>query len=140
MGRTFKEMAYGLVKPFAEADITDVAAKRWTYLCEIRVTEGYLAQPFRVKLKVSRRPAPKYESELRLITSTTTPVQALGNVATLVQLFQDKQDCIASRAAQQVGQERRSRKSRQEHLRSCGRTGQGRGDSGTSLLPVLPFV
>ena len=95
----FQDMAAALVKPFAAAKITNVAAKRWTYLCEIRVTEGYLAQPFRVKLKVSRRPAPKYESELRLITSPTTPVQALGSVATLEQMFQDKQDCIASRAA-----------------------------------------
>jgi predicted nucleotidyltransferase component of viral defense system len=95
----FKDMVAVLVKPFDAADITDLAAKRWTYLCEIRITEGYLAQPFRVKLEVSRRPAPRYESELRLITSPTTPIQALGRVATLKQLFQDKQDCIVDRAA-----------------------------------------
>jgi len=99
MGRVFKEMAGGLIKPFAPADITDLATKRWTYLCEIRITEGYLAQPFRVKLEVSRRPAPGYKNELRLITSPTTPIQALGNVATLEQLYQDKQDCIMDRAA-----------------------------------------
>jgi len=95
----FKGMAAGLVEPFTEAEITDLAVKRWTYLCDIRVVEGYLAQPFRVKLELSRRPAPGYLSELRLITSPTTPVQALGRVATLEQMYQDKLDCIASRAA-----------------------------------------
>ena len=99
LGGTFKEAASGLVKPFAVADITDLAAKRWTYLCEIRITEEYLPQPFRIKLEVSRRPAPGYRSELRLITSPTTPVQALCRVATLEQLFQDKQDCIMDREA-----------------------------------------
>lgn len=99
MGEVFEEMVTGLIKPFAAADITDTAAKRWTYLCEIRITEGYLAQPLRVKLEVSRRPAPRYKSELRLITSPTTPIQALGRLATLEQLFQDKQDCIVDRVA-----------------------------------------
>lgn len=99
LGGTFKETASGLVKPFAVADITDLVAKRWTYLCEIRITEEYLTQPFRIKLEVSRRQAPGYRSELRLITSPTTPIQALCRVATLEQLFQDKQDCIMDRAA-----------------------------------------
>jgi predicted nucleotidyltransferase component of viral defense system len=99
LGGVFKEMASGLVKQFAIADITDLAAKRWTYLCEIRITEEYLAQPFRIKLKISRRPAPGYMNELRLITSPSTPVQALCRVATLEQLLRDKQDCITGRAA-----------------------------------------
>ena len=99
LGGTFKETVSGFVKPFAVADITDLVAKRWTYLCEIRITEEYLTQPFRIKLEVSRRPAPGYRSELRLITSPTTPIQALCRVATLEQLFQDKQDCIMDRAA-----------------------------------------
>lgn len=96
---TFEETASWLVKPFAVAEIADLAAERWTYLCEIRIAEEYLAQTFRVKLEVSRRPAPGYRSELRLITSSATPVQALCRVATLEQLFQDKQECIMDRAA-----------------------------------------
>ncbi|MHB8893663.1 MAG: nucleotidyl transferase AbiEii/AbiGii toxin family protein [Candidatus Geothermincolia bacterium] len=99
MGRVFKDLAASLVKPFAEADITDLAAKRWTYLCEIRINEGYLPQPFRIKLEVSRRPSAGYRSELRLMSSPTTPLQALGRVATLEQLFQDKQGCIKDRVA-----------------------------------------
>jgi len=99
LGASFKELARELIDPFPVADITDLASKRWTYLCEIRVTETYLAQPFRIKLEVSRRPIPGYRSELRLISSPTTPLQALSRVATLEQLYQDKQDCISSRAA-----------------------------------------
>jgi predicted nucleotidyltransferase component of viral defense system len=99
LGDVFEEMAAGLVEPFTATEITDLAAKRWTYLCEIRIIEGYLAQPFRIKLEVSRRLAPRYQSELRLITSPTTPVQVLGRVATLEQMLQDKQDCIADRTA-----------------------------------------
>jgi len=99
LGGVFKKMAAGLVRPFQEAEITDIAAKRWTYLCEVRITEGYLAQPFRVKLEVSRRAAAGYRNEMRLITSPTTPVQALCRVGTLEQLLQDKQDCIRTRVA-----------------------------------------
>jgi predicted nucleotidyltransferase component of viral defense system len=99
MGGTFKELASEIARPSAIADITDLAAKRWTYICEIRFTEGYLPQPFRIKLEISRRPAPGYRNELRLITSPTTPIQALCRVATLEQLLQDKQDCIKDRAA-----------------------------------------
>ena len=36
---------------------------------------------------------------MRLITSPTTPLQALGNVATLEQLYKDKLDCLKGRAA-----------------------------------------
>jgi predicted nucleotidyltransferase component of viral defense system len=99
LGGQFKEIVSGLVRSFAVADITDLAAKRWTYLCEIRITEEYLPQPFRIKLEVSRRQAQGNRNELRLITSPTTPVQALCRVATLEQLFQDKQDCIRDRVA-----------------------------------------
>jgi predicted nucleotidyltransferase component of viral defense system len=99
LGASFKEMAFELIAPFPAADITDLASKRWTYLCEIRITEAYLYQPFRIKLEISRRPFPGYQTELRLITSPTTPVQALCRVATLKQLYEDKQACITGRAA-----------------------------------------
>jgi Nucleotidyl transferase AbiEii toxin, Type IV TA system len=88
-----------LVSPFSEAIITDVAEKRWTYLCEIRIVEGYLPQPFRVKLEISRRAASGYQTELRLITSPSTPLQVLGRVATLDQLYRDKIECVKGRDA-----------------------------------------
>ncbi|MBU4489429.1 MAG: nucleotidyl transferase AbiEii/AbiGii toxin family protein, partial [Actinobacteria bacterium] len=46
-------LANDITEPFPQAEITDVAEKRWTYLCEIKITEGYLSHPFRVKLEVS---------------------------------------------------------------------------------------
>lgn len=95
----FEEVAEGLVRPFVQAEITDLARKRWTYLCEIKVSESYLAQPFRIKIEVSRRIPANYDSVLRLITSPTTPLKVLGNVATLEQLYRDKLDCLEGRGA-----------------------------------------
>jgi predicted nucleotidyltransferase component of viral defense system len=95
----FEDATSALVDPFQEAEITDVAAKRWTYLCEIRITEGYLPHSLRVKLEVSRRPARGYQSQLRLITSPGTPLQVLGRVVTLEQLYRDKLACLKGRSA-----------------------------------------
>jgi len=92
-------VALSMAEPYPGASVTDAAEKRWTYLWEIKVTEGYLSHPFRIKIEISRRPAVDYEFKLRLITSPTTPLQVLGNVATLEQLFRDKQECLEGRAA-----------------------------------------
>ena len=93
----------GLAKAMAdispEVRVTDVAEKRWTYLWELRVTEAYLPQPFRVKIEISRRSAKGYDYRLNLITSPSTPLQVLGNVATLEQLHGDKLACLQERAA-----------------------------------------
>jgi predicted nucleotidyltransferase component of viral defense system len=92
-------LAQDMAEPYPEASVTDAAEKRWTYLWEIKITEGYLSHPFRIKIEISRRPAKDYRFELRLITSPTTPLQVLGNVATLEQLFRDKKECLEGRAA-----------------------------------------
>lgn len=92
-------IAHDMVSPYPEASVTDAAEKRWTYLWEIKVSEGYLSHPFRIKVEISRRQAKNYEFRLRLISSPTIPLQALGNVATLEQLYKDKQACLAGRAA-----------------------------------------
>lgn len=94
-----EELAASLTRPHRQAEVTDVAAKRWTYLLEIKVVEDYLDHPFRVKVEVSRRPARSYEHELRLITSPTIPLQPLAKVATLPQLYRDKKECLGDRAA-----------------------------------------
>lgn len=94
-----ENIARVLVNPFPEAEITDVAEKRWTYLCEIRIAEGYLPYSFRVKLEISRRPARGCQNQLRLITSPATPLQVLGRVATLEQLYRDNLACAEGRNA-----------------------------------------
>ncbi len=92
-------LAASMADPFPEASITDAAEKRWTYLWEIKVTPAYLRHPFRVKVEISRRQVKDYGFRLRLITSPTMPLQALGNVATLEQLYADKLACLAGRTA-----------------------------------------
>jgi len=99
LAAVFEEIAEELIKPFPEAEITDLAQKRWTYLCEIKITEAYLTQPFRIKIEVSRRLPTDYDFRLRLVTSPATPLQVLANVATLEQLYRDKLDCLEGRAA-----------------------------------------
>jgi predicted nucleotidyltransferase component of viral defense system len=94
-----ESVARDLAAPYPEASVTDAAAKRWTYLWEIKVAEAWLARPFRVKVEISRRPVGDYAYRLGLMTSPATPLQALGNVATLEQLYSDKQECLKSRAA-----------------------------------------
>ena len=92
-------LAASMADPYPETSVTDAAEKRWTYLWEIKVSVAYLPHPFRVKVEVSRRPVKEYGYRLRLITSLTIPLQALGNVATLEQLYEDKLACLAGRTA-----------------------------------------
>ncbi len=92
-------VAQSMANPYPEASVTDAAEKRWTYLWEIKVSEGYLPHPFHIKVEISRRPVKEYDFRLRLISSPTIPLQALGNVATLEQLYQDKLACLAGRTA-----------------------------------------
>lgn len=95
----FKSLVESIAGAYPEASVTDAAAKRWTYLGEIKVTEGYLSHPFRVKIEISRRRVDGYGYRLMLITSPTTPLQVLGNVATLEQLYRDKLSCLEGRSA-----------------------------------------
>ncbi len=94
-----ESIARDMTAPFPETSITDAAARRWTYLWEIKVSEAWMARPFRVKVEISRRPVGGYDYRLGLMTSPATPLQALGNVATLEQLYSDKQECLKSRSA-----------------------------------------
>lgn len=93
------QLAANMSDPYPETSVTDAAEKRWTYLWEIKVSPAYLSHPFRVKVEISRRQVRGYGFRLRLITSPTTPLQALGNVATLEQLYADKLACLAGRSA-----------------------------------------
>lgn len=94
-----EKLAASLVERHPQAEVIYLAAKRWTYLMEIKVAEEFLVHPFRVKVEISRRPAHGYDHELRLISSPTGPLQPLGKVATLTRLYEDKRECVAGRAA-----------------------------------------
>lgn len=94
----FPDLIEEIVEPYAELTITGIAEKYFTYLAEIKVTVGYLSIPFRIKIEISRRIQKDYETELRLINPVSSPLQVMGRIATLEQIYRDKNECIKTRA------------------------------------------
>ena len=87
-----------IIAPFPELTLTDLEEKRYTYLAEIKVTQGYLPFPFRVKIEISRREIKDYQWKLQLLSSPVSTVQVLGQVGELEQIHQDKISCLKDRA------------------------------------------
>jgi len=94
----FPTLVKKIVVPFPELAISDLEEKYHTYLAEIKVTQNYLPFPFRIKIEISKRRVKDYQWKLHLLTSPVTPVMALGLVATLEQLYEDKLSCLKDRA------------------------------------------
>jgi predicted nucleotidyltransferase component of viral defense system len=94
----FQYLIKKIVSPYPELSITDLEEKHYTYLGEIKVAEGYLPSPFRIKIEISKRRERGYKSELSLISSTVSIIQCLGRVSTLEQLYKDKLSCLSDRA------------------------------------------
>jgi len=87
-----------IIAPFPELALTDLEEKHYTYLAEIKVTQGYLPFPFRVKIEISRRGIKDYRRKLQLLSSPVSTVQVLGQVGVLEQIYQDKISCLKDRA------------------------------------------
>lgn len=87
-----------IIAPFPELTLTDLEEKRYTYLAEIKVTQGYLPFPFRIKIEISRRGIKDYQWKLQLLSSAVSTVQVLGQVGALGQIYQDKISCLKDRA------------------------------------------
>src|SRR3990167_2129233 len=51
----FRQLIKKIVLPYPELSITDLEEKHYTYLGEIKVIEGYLPSPFRIKIEISKR-------------------------------------------------------------------------------------
>jgi predicted nucleotidyltransferase component of viral defense system len=94
----FQYLIKKIVSPYPELSITDLEEKHYTYLGEIKVAEGYLPSPFRIKIEISKRRERGYKSELSLILSPVSTIQCLGRVSTLEQLYKDKLSCLSDRA------------------------------------------
>ncbi len=94
----FRQLIKKIVSPYPELSITDLEEKHYTYLGEIKVVEGYLPSPFRIKIEISKRRERGYKSELSLISSPVSTIQCLGRVSTLEQLYKDKLTCLSDRA------------------------------------------
>ena len=94
----FSTLVKKIIAPFPELAISDLEEKYYTYLAEIKVTQNYLPFPFRIKIEISKRRVKNYNWKLHLLTSPVTPIMALGLVATLEQLYEDKLSCLKDRA------------------------------------------
>ncbi len=86
-----------LIYPFSELSLSDCAEKYYTYLAEIKVVIPYLSYPFRIKVEISKRKQKNYEWELKLLSSPAVSLQVLSQVASLEQLYKDKQACLRTR-------------------------------------------
>src|SRR3989338_1655680 len=93
----FRQLIKKIISPYPELSITDLEEK-YSYLGEIKVIEGYLPSPFRIKIEISKRREKGYKSELSLISSQVSTIQCLGRVSTLEQLYKDKMSCMSDRA------------------------------------------
>jgi predicted nucleotidyltransferase component of viral defense system len=87
-----------IIAPFPELTLTDLEEKHYTYLAEIKITQGYLPFPFRVKIEISRREMKDYQWKLQLLSSPVSTAQVLGQVGILEQIYQDKISCLKDRA------------------------------------------
>lgn len=94
----FTSIIKKIIAPYPELTLTDIEGKYYTYLAEIKITHGYLPLPFRIKVEISKREMKDYELELKLLNSPVTVIQALGQVATLNQIYRDKLACLEGRA------------------------------------------
>jgi predicted nucleotidyltransferase component of viral defense system len=96
--RQFPSAVKKIIGPFSELTQTDLEEKYYTYLAEIKVTQNYLPFPFRIKIEISKREMKDYQWELKLLNSSTTIIQVMGQVVTLEQIYKDKLTCLKGRA------------------------------------------
>src|SRR4030042_3319359 len=94
----FSSVIEKIISPFSNLVCTDLQDKFYTYLAEVKVTQDYLPFPFRIKVEISKGETKGYAWELKLLNSSVTIVQVLGQVGTLEQLYQDKLICLKGRA------------------------------------------
>jgi predicted nucleotidyltransferase component of viral defense system len=94
----FSSLVKKILSPFPELSKTDIEEKYYTYLAEIKVIQSYLPFPFRIKIEISKREIKNYQWELKLLSSSATVIQVMGQVATLEQIYQDKLACLKGRA------------------------------------------
>jgi len=94
----FSSIMKKIIASFPEMALTDLEEKYYTYLAEIKVTQNYLPFPFRIKIEISKREIKNYQWELKLLSSPTTVIQVMGQMATLEQIYKDKLACLKGRA------------------------------------------
>lgn len=93
----FNQIIKGIEEKYPYLTLTDLWSKRSTHLAEFKIREEWLPRPFKIKVEVRKGETKRKEYELKLISSTTTPLQVLGNTATLRQIFKEKKLALKER-------------------------------------------
>jgi len=93
----FTKVIKKIAAKYPDMALTDLWSKRFTHLAEFKITEDWLPQPFRVKIEVRKGETLGKEYELKLLSSEVTHLQALGNTATMQQIFEEKKSALKDR-------------------------------------------
>ncbi len=96
----FNRVAEATAKTLPDVDLVEALSKQFTLFALFRVRESFLPYPFSIRVEISTRlesAAAAQRFELRLLTSPTTPVSVLAQVASLDWMWADKQDAFARR-------------------------------------------
>jgi predicted nucleotidyltransferase component of viral defense system len=95
----FNSVINKMAEKFSTLAIVDLWSKYYTHIAEFKIKEYWLSQPFRIKIEIRKGEIKNKEFELKLISSPVTPLQALGNTATMKQIFQEKILALKQRKA-----------------------------------------
>jgi len=96
----WRRVADATAKALPQVDLVEALPKQFTLFALFRVRQSFLSYPFSIKAEVSTRPETATSAqrfELRLLTSPTTPVSVLAQVASLDWMWTDKQEAFARR-------------------------------------------
>jgi predicted nucleotidyltransferase component of viral defense system len=96
----FNEACRAAVRALPEAALIEALAKRFTLFALLQFRVPYIGRPFSMKIEVSVRKetwVKGRDHELKLLSSETTNVTALGQVATLERMEIDKKKALDAR-------------------------------------------
>jgi len=79
--KKFSDSVKEIISEFDNMEITDLWDKKFTYICEIRITESWMKMPFSIKLEISKRKdRDSRKTILKLAVSEDFGINVLGNV------------------------------------------------------------
>lgn len=95
-----KRVLEGVSQDFPAVKKKDMREKYYTYFSLFSIKEDFLAQPFSLKIEISKRPVKWVKNrdfELKSLASPVTPVRASGLVTTMTRAFLDKKKAARER-------------------------------------------
>lgn len=95
---TFSKAVKTAVEKFENMGISDLWDKKYTYICEIRITESWLKLPFSIKIEISKRKdTGKRQAGLKMAVSEDFKTSVFGKVYSLDALYLDKTAALSGR-------------------------------------------